>query len=622
MELLEIKFNSKDKIYKSPFGAVRENEKISFCLMCEDGVYIESVKIIYEKEGKFFKEKYFSYDGFYDSYHKFVCEDSFSLAGVYFYYFVIDTQNGEIIGRNNHGELSQDATLGLWQLTVYEKDFETPTWAKGKIMYQIFPDRFCRDMSYQLPKTKSERVIHENWDNVPVFIYDVDKPENYKANDFFCGNIKGIISRLPYLKSLNVGIIYLNPVFESSTNHRYATADYTKIDAYLGTNEDFMSLCKKAEEMGIKIILDGVFSHTGDDSIYFNKYGNYDSLGAYQSEDSIYRKWYKFSDDKNSYHSWWGFDTLPEVVEETPEFTEFITSKKDGIIKLWNDFGISGWRLDVADELPDVFIDNFRKNLKEINPDSLLIGEVWEDATTKESYGIKRRYLLGKQLDSVMNYPFKCAILDFALGKNGEAFINSVTDILENYPKPSIDTLMNFISTHDTTRAITALNNKDVEPKKQGTFKMSRQDYEKAKKKLLLCVFLQFTLPGIPCIYYGDEVGVEGFKDPYNRTTFPKENIDNEILNHHIKLGEIREKFKGSFTAPLNKVYADSNIVAFERGELIFIANNSEKCEFANIRGLTKLYGDKDILTNSYGVLMTPVSFGIFKVKKVQKKGR
>ncbi len=607
---MKIKFNSKNSLYKTPFGAVKENEKISFCIFLEDGVYTESVKIVFEKDGRFYREKYFSYDGFYDGYHKFVCEECFCDVGVYFYYFVIVTENGEIIGRNNHGEFSCDVKKPLWQLTVYEKDFDTPSWAKGKIMYQIFPDRFERDLSYTLPKTKNERTVHENWDDVPLFIYDV---KEYKANDFFCGNIKGIISRLSYLKSLGVGIIYLNPVFESSTNHRYATADYTKIDSYLGTNEDFRALCKTAEEMGIKIILDGVFSHTGDDSIYFNKYGNYDSLGAYQSEDSPYRKWYKFSDDKTSYHSWWGFDTLPEVVEETPEFTEFITSEKDGVIKIWNDFGISGWRLDVADELPDAFIDNFRKNLKKINPDALLIGEVWEDATTKESYGVKRRYLLGKQLDSVMNYPFKNAILDYALGGSGVDFINSVTDILENYPKPAIDTLMNFISTHDTMRAVTALNHKAVEPRKQGTFRMSDEEYKKAKKKLLMCVFLQYTLPGIPCIYYGDEVGVQGFKDPYNRTTFPKENIDEEILEFHKKMAFIRNKYKKFLDEPLNKVYADKKTVCYKRGELIFVSNNSESCEFITIENMKKLFGEDDILTNSYGVLLPPFSFGIFK---------
>ncbi len=592
---------------------MRENEKISFCLLCEDGVYTESVKIVYERDGKFFKEKYFSYQGFCDGFHKFCVDDEMENAGVYFYYFVIATERGEIIGRSKNGKFSEEASLPPFQLTVYEKGFETPQWAKGKIMYQIFPDRFCRDMSYSLPKTRNERTIHESWEDTPLFIYDVDE---YRANDFFCGNLKGIMSKLDYLKSLNVGIIYLNPVFESSTNHRYATADYLKIDPYLGTNEDFEALCDKAEEMGIKIILDGVFSHTGDDSIYFNKYGNYDSLGAYQSEASPYYKWYKFSPDKKSYRSWWGFETLPEVIEETDEFTDFITSEKNGVIKKWNDSGISGWRLDVADELPDVFIDKFREKMKKINPDSLIIGEVWEDATTKESYGVKRRYLLGKQLDSVMNYPFRNAILAYSSGGSGEEFLNTITDILENYPAPAIDVLMNFISTHDTQRAITALNKKYVEPKKQGTFKMSEAEFEEAKKKLFLAVFLQYTLPGIPCVYYGDEAGMEGFKDPYNRTTFPKVNKNCDITAFHKKLGEIRENNKNAFVSQFKAIYADENIVCFERGELIFAINNSDSCLFAqtgNTGKVKKLFGSRDILHNSYGILLPPYECGILR---------
>ncbi len=616
---MKIKFNSKDANHKKPFGAVKTDEKVSFSLLTEDGVYINSVKIVFEKNEIFFCEKYFSYDGIADGFHKFICDISFSEAGVYSYYFVIDTENGEIIGRNSFGSFEEGASLPLWQLTVYDKNFKTPSWAKGKIMYQIFPDRFKRDEAYILPKTKNTRTVHESWDDVPLFIYDV--PE-YTANDFFCGNIKGIISELDYLKELNVGIIYLNPVFESSTNHRYATADYTNIDPYLGTNEDFCELLKEAKKRDIRIILDGVFSHTGDDSIYFNKYGNYSSVGAYQSESSPYYKWYKFSENKDSYRSWWGFTTLPEVIEETPEFTDFITSEENGVIKLWDDMGVSGWRLDVADELPDVFIDKFRERLKKINPDSLIIGEVWEDATTKESYGVKRKYLLGDQLDSVMNYPFKNAIIDFACGGKGTDFINTVTDILENYPAPAIDTLMNFISTHDTVRALTALNHKrTVEPKKQGTFKMSDEEYNLARIKLFLCVFLQFTLPGIPCIYYGDEVGVQGYKDPYNRTTFPKKNHDKKIFNHHKALCDFRKKYEKDFSEPVCDFFADEKTVCFERGKLIFVATNSESCEFVKLSNINKkLFGEKDILKNSYGVLMPPYSFGIFE-KKGNKNG-
>ncbi len=611
---LEIKFNSKSEKYKNPFGAVKDREEVTFCVFAKSGVFINNVKIVFEKDEKFFCEHYFNYDGFENEYHKFSKSFSFNDTGIYYYYFVISTENGEIIGKNDCGNFKEDNTLPLWQLTVYDKEFQTPKWAKGKIMYQIFPDRFKRDTSYKIPQTVSKRKIHENWEDIPEYIYDT---KNYIANDFFLGNLDGIISRLDYLKSLNVGIIYLNPIFESSVNHRYSTANYKNIDPYLGTNETFSTLCKEAKKRGIAIILDGVFSHTGDDSIYFNKYSHYDSLGAYNSDNSPYRSWYNFTSyDKSKYECWWGFETLPNVNELDESYLDFITNKENGVVKFWNDFGIMGWRLDVADELPDGFIDKFRESVKKINPDSLILGEVWEDATTKESYGVKRRYLLGKQLDSVMNYPFKNLILDYALKISGKDFLKGITDILENYPQPAIDVLMNFVGTHDTMRAITALNNKAVEGKKQGTWKMSKGDFEKAKEKLKMCVFLQFTLPGIPCIYYGDEVGLQGFKDPYNRLTFPYGKEDEEILEFHKKITSLKTKYKEDFSSPLKPLYGDDTAVSFKRGKLVFVTNKG-KSRFFEMKNIEKLvFSKEETVFNKYGLLMPPMSYAVVKLKE------
>lgn len=609
---MEIKFNSKNEHCKTPFGAIRTNENVSFTVFAKNGVFIDSVKIILEKDDRYFGEYYFSYDGFEEDFHKFFCSFNLKDPGIYYYYFVISCENGEIIGKNNCGSLKADNSLPLWQLTVYDENFTTPQWAKGKIMYQIFPDRFKRDTSYPIPKTVSQRKIHEDWNDIPEFIYDTD---NYTANDFFLGNLKGIISRLDYLKSLNVGIIYLNPVFESSTNHRYSTADYKNIDPYLGTNKDFLTLCKEAEKRDIAIILDGVFSHTGADSIYFNKYGNYNSRGAYNSDDSSYKSWYSFtSPDKSKYECWWGFDTLPNVNELDEGYLDFITNEETGVVKFWNDFGIKGWRLDVADELPDGFIDKFRKSVKSINPESLILGEVWEDATTKESYSVKRRYLLGRQLDSVMNYPFKNLILDYALKISGTEFLNGVTDILENYPQPSIDVLMNFIGTHDTMRALTALNNRTVEPKKQAKYKMSGEEYKNAVEKLKMCVFLQFSLPGIPCIYYGDEVGLQGFKDPYNRLTFPYGKEDGGIFEFHKKITDIKTKYNKAFSSPLIPICGDETAVCFKRGDLVFVTNKGES-RLLELKGIKEIiFAKKETVFNSYGLLMPPTSYALVRL--------
>lgn len=622
-EKMVVNFNSRREFFKSPFGAVKTDSEVSFTITAEDGVYIDNIRIVILKNEFVFKEQYFGYDGFSDNMHRYSCKICFNETGIYKYYFIINSELGLMTGQNDNGrlilkELSGSesyhiakASFSMWQLTVYDKDFKTPDWVKGGIMYQIFPDRFKKGGSSKLPQTKSKRTVHKSWSEIPEFVYDVP---SYCANDFFGGNFKGIEEQLPYIKSLGVNIIYLNPIFESSANHRYSTADYKNSDPYLGTNEDFRRLCKKADEYGIKIILDGVFSHTGDDSIYFNKFGNYPETGAYQSEGSPYRSWYTFGKNADEYECWWGFKNLPNVNELDKSYSDFITNPKDGVLKQWSELGVYGWRLDVADELPDAFIDKIRETVKADNPDALIIGEVWEDATTKESYGVKRRYLLGKQLDSVMNYPFRTAILNFASGESGESFERAVMAIVENYPAPALDTLMNSISTHDTLRALTALNKKNVLPKKQGSYRMTDEEYEKAREKLYMSVFLQFSLPGIPSIYYGDEVGLQGYRDPYNRATYPYGSEDFEILDFHRQISEIRLKNKKDFTAEMQMLYSDESSVCFKRGELVFIANNGND-KFIRIKNLQKrIFGAKNAVFNEYGVIMPPYSYAIFKI--------
>ena len=621
-----VNFDSKNSFYKSPFGAVKENTSVMFSVTAADGVYIDSVRIVILKNDFVHTEHYLSYVGFFDGMHKYSANLSFKETGIYRYYFIINSEQGIKTGECENGRLVlkdynaadtyriTQSNFSMWQLTVYGEDFKTPDWAKGGIMYQIFPDRFKRSKKYSIPEVKSERKLHKKWDEIPEYIYDVPK---YTANDFYGGNFDGIIEQLDYIKSLGVNIIYLNPIFESGANHRYSTADYKNADPYLGTNEDFSRLVKEAKKRDIKIILDGVFSHTGDDSIYFNKFGHYPEKGAYQGKDSPYYTWYTFGKNHDEYECWWGFKNLPNVNETDPSYMSFITDLENGVLKFWNDMGISGWRLDVADELPDAFIDALRKTVKKLNQDSLIIGEVWEDATTKESYGIKRRYLLGNQLDSVMNYPFRNAILDFACGGKGTDFSQSVMSIVENYPPQSLDVLMNSISTHDTLRAITALNQKNVLLKNQGSYKMTAEEYEKSKKRLLMSVFLQFTLPGIPCIYYGDEVGLQGYRDPYNRMTYPYGKEDFSILDFHKSLAEIRLKYKNSFTGVMNVLYADQNAVCYRRGNLIFAACNGDAA-FIKAQNIgERIFGASDSVYNKYGIIMPPYSWAIFKADDI-----
>lgn len=611
---LNIYFHSRDILCKNPFGAVRQNREVFFCVYIYNDIYVEKVSLV-TNTGLSYG---FSYAGCHENYSRYELKTAFSNAEVFFYEFKIQTEQGVFVGRNRNGKLVLDESLPMFQQTVYKEDFATPDWAKGKIMYQIFPDRFKRSDKVNLPATKNERILHENWNDTPVFL---PQQNPYLANDYFGGNLKGITEQLDYLCELGVGMIYLNPVFESGENHRYSTADYKKIDPYLGTEKDFCDFTKACKKRGIRVILDGVFSHTGADSVYFNKYGHYDSLGAYQSTDSPYYPWYSFGKFPDTYESWWGFINLPNVREDNECYLDFITNPESGVLKYWSDRGVDGWRLDVADELPDVFIDCLRKTVKQINPDGFVIGEVWEDASNKESYGVKRRYLLGDQLDSVMNYPFRTAILEYVKHHDADLFINTVMPILENYPQDVLSVLMNSLGTHDTRRIITELGvSEEVPLEEQGSYRMSDEAYHRAKELLKLATVLQFTLPGIPCIYYGDEAGLQGFADPYCRRTYPYGEEDLELLEFYKRITKFHNDYAEDMKTPLTELSDTDGILHFKRGNLTVFVNGGDETAFwkESIPG-EAVFCQKNVLYNEYGILMPPKSYVIMNNLKEDK---
>ncbi len=499
-------------------------------------------------------------------------------TGLYFYHFTYETPFGRgniYLHSAGVGEIAPDGRE--WQLTVYNKDYETPDWIKGGIMYQIFPDRFYKGKG-NIKNVPEDRIIHENTTDIPV--WKPNEEGKILNNDYYGGNLKGIEEKLPYIASLGVNVIYLNPIFEAHSNHRYNTADYSKIDSLLGDEKDFKSLCKKAEKYNIKIILDGVFSHTGSDSIYFNREGRYDSIGAFNSKESSYKDWFTF-EGIGKYKSWWGIDTLPETNEDNESFIEYIAGK-NGIAEKWLNCGAYGYRLDVADELPDKFLDEFCKSVKNLNKDYVVIGEVWEDATNKISHGGRRKYLLGEQLDSVMNYPFASAILTFMRYGVAENFMESVVTICENYPKTALDCLMNHIGTHDTARILTSLIYDSIEHKPrhiQVDCKLNSEEYEKAKQLLKCATVLQYTLPGFPSIYYGDEAGVEGGGDPFNRSFFPWGAEDSDITEWYRKLGKVRNSLKCLGNGVFKPYSAMLSCVAYmresENEKIMVIANRN-----------------------------------------------
>lgn len=499
-------------------------------------------------------------------------------AGLYFYHFTYETPFGTgniFLHSAGCGEITPEGKE--WQLTVYDKDYKTPDWIKGGIMYQIFPDRFYKGEG-NIKNVPEDRVIHKDTTDIPV--WKPNEEGKILNNDYYGGNLKGIEEKLPYIASLGVNVIYLNPIFEAHSNHRYNTADYSKTDPLLGDEKDFKSLCKKADEYGIKIILDGVFSHTGSDSIYFNREGRYNSEGAYNSNESPYKDWFTF-EENGKYKSWWGIDTLPETNEENEEFIKYIAGK-NGIAEKWLKCGAYGYRLDVADELPDKFLDNFCKSVKTLNPNYVVIGEVWEDATNKISHGGRRKYLLGEQLDSVMNYPFASAILTFMRYGVAENFMESVVTICENYPKTALDCLMNHIGTHDTARVLTSLINDSIEHKPrniQVNCKLTDNEYIKAKELLKCATVLQYTLPGFPSIYYGDEAGVQGGGDPFNRSFFPWGTEDGDIVEWYQKLGKVRNSLKCLKNGVFKPYSAMLSCIAYmreaENEKIMVIANRN-----------------------------------------------
>jgi glycosidase len=460
-------------------------------------------------------------------------------ACVVWYWFRVDMRDGSHVYYGS--QAGNNAGVGKvfpnppasFQLTVYEPDFKTPDWVKSAIMYQIFPDRFRRSaedrassgLAYHHSVGRTDMRLHDDWDELPAYLPESGHP-GYMPLDLFGGDLPGITESLPYLKELGVSLIYLNPIVEAYSNHRYNTADYLKIDPALGTEEDFHRLVTRAGELGVRIILDGVFSHTGDDSVYFNKYARYEGAGAYQSKESPYYSWYTFSDYPARYRSWWGFDTLPEVNEEVRDWIDFVIEGADSVLSVWTRRGAAGFRLDVADELPDDTIERMRRALKAADPEAFLLGEVWEDATTKQSYNVGRRYALGGGLDSVMNYPFANHTTDFLLGRiDAFAYMRFLVSQSQNYPKEMYYSLMNLVSSHDIARIRTVLSTgvdgKGMSREAQAAFTVTAQDDARGDALVRCAAALQYSLPGIPVIYYGDEAGLHGLLDPFNRGTFP-----------------------------------------------------------------------------------------------------
>ena len=435
------------------------------------------------------------------------------------------------------------------QITVY-RPAEVPAWYKNAIVYQIFPDRFAREAAWRFREPErrkgAPRFTVADWDT-PVF-YPRDEQGAVSSWPFWGGTLRGIEEKLPYLASLGVSCLYLNPIFDALSNHRYDTADYERIDPLLGTEEDFVSLCRAAAERGIRIILDGVFSHTGADSVYFDKFGSFGS-------GERYRSWFRFGKQyRHGYECWWDVPDLPNVEENDPDYIEFICGE-NGVLRRWLRLGASGWRLDVADELPDAFIRRIREAVKAEKSDAVLLGEVWEDASNKVSYGEQRMYLMGEELDATMHYPFRAAVLDFVLFRSSAPMLcERLESIRENYPRENQLAALNLIGSHDRERTLTALGG----------------DREAMK----LLQVLQFACPGVPCLYYGDEAGMTGGADPYCRAPFSWGREETELAAHWRSLAALYSEHPAMRTG---------ETAYFSRGEDVFGVTRTDGTERVSI---------------------------------------
>lgn len=546
---MEIYYNPLDPACKSVLGGVRQNESFTIRIF---GKSDEPCIFVLQRDGCEAQSLHMqNISGGWE------LQLSFSEPGLYFYWFRLGGRRAAL-GEDRNAEFSDSASA--YQILVYRECFATPAWFKGGIMYQIFPDRFFKSGEILVEKGK---WLHRDWHETPEF--RPNEKGKILNNDFFGGNFRGILKKLDYLQSLHVTVIYLNPIFRAFSNHRYDTGDYMQLDPMLGSEEDFSALVSECGKRGIRLILDGVFNHTGDDSRYFNKYGTYDEIGAYQSKDSKYYSWYNFRHFPDKYDSWWGIDVLPAVNENFPSYIDFITGE-NGVLRRWMKYPLGGFRLDVADELPDEFIAKIRSAVKSANGDAVVIGEVWEDASNKIAYSTRRKYFQGEELDSVMNYPLKDAIINFVVSGNTSLLRRTVGMLLDHYPKCVLDSLMNILGTHDTVRVLTALGGVCAYNKEEmAVLKLSAEQRAVATERLKIAAILLYTFFGVPCIYYGDEIGMEGYSDPFCRKPFAWDLIDEDILSHYRWLGELRSRYTVFRDGDYRELYHDDNCIVFER---------------------------------------------------------
>lgn len=529
-------------LFKFPKGTISKGKEVLFKLEVSESAGENEVYLMIKEDA----DQDYTYEKMQKNQNYYELTKKFDKSGHFWFSFKINFDNHSLFvckTYDTYSYVSYDKGEDFLQL-VTEEEYKCTDSMQGGIIYQIFVDRFCKVGEV---KPRKPLVLRKDWGGA----IKKNTTDPIKINEeVFGGNFKGITSKLDYLKDLGVTVIYMCPISEAYSNHKYDTSDYMKVDDMFGSEADFKELIDKAKEKGIKIVIDGVYNHTGSDSIYFNKKGRYKGLGAYQSKDSKYYNWFDFINYPDVYEAWWGIDTLPRVKGDCKEFHDYIAGN-GGVIEKFMKLGVSGVRLDVVDELSEEFATKISDKVKEFGKDKIIMGEVWEDAATKIAYSHRRHYFANNQLNSVMNYPTKESLLTYI--KTGETYdlVATLRMLQNNYPKVVQDNLMNFLTTHDTVRFKSEIDS------------ISGGDKDFANKLMKLASAISFTVMGVPSIFYGDEYGMEN-NDGSSRGCFDWNNYQNEIYGWYKKLAEIR-KLSVMKDGDLNILYAKHGKFIFDR---------------------------------------------------------
>ena len=532
-------------------------------------------------------------------------------GGLMWYQFSV-TYQGQTIYYTDNG--SQQAGVGQpsftaggpsYQISVYDPTYQTPTWLKHAVIYEIFPDRFFNGniANDENPNTQQGVYVnangtenlgpiqfHKDWYSLPFDPATGSNPA-YAGNgqyniDYFGGDLQGIQDKLDYLQSLGVNTLYLTPIFQSESVHKYDTGNFMQVDPGFGTMQDYLNLVKDAKAKGMHIILDTAFEDTGSNSTYFNRFGAYGSTnGAYQNgqvnTNSPYYSWYQWAPGQTPpYNSWFGYDTLPLTNTNNPSYQNFVDNT---VGPYWITQGASGWRLDSADNsnFSVPWWSAFRQAVKKVDPNAAIIGEVWNNASNDGgATPAGTDWLTGSTFDSVMNYQFRNAVLDFFAGNyndgneqhnavNAAGFNRELMTLYSDYPLQSFYAMMNLVDSHDTMRILSVLEGvpspTTMTALQQATYQPTAAQQQLGIAKLQLVSDFQFGFPGDPTVYYGDEAGATGYKDPLDRGTYPWGFANQDLLNHYRLLGAIRNANPVLQTGTFTPLYTSGSVYAFAR---------------------------------------------------------